>query len=92
MEGGSAERLTPAPPSGASVDADADVVQNIVESVCARVAMCPSLIRYGAYGLFLVGPPREYKRPRSPKFSAQYQLSYLRLTRFRTPLKSIQNV
>lgn len=34
----------------------------------------------------------EYKRPQRPKINAQYQLSFLRLTRFRTPDKSIQNV
>lgn len=58
----------------------------------ACVCSCPSLIRYGSYALFLGGQPREYKRPSLPQINAQYQLSFLRLTRFRTSYKSIQNV
>lgn len=38
------------------------------------------------------GQPWEYKRPSRLQINAQYQLSYLRLARFRTPDKSIQNV
>lgn len=36
------------------------------------------------------GPSREYKRPRPPKIHAQYQLSYLRLTRFSTQTNLIK--
>lgn len=43
-------------------------------------------------GAIFSGQPWEYKRPRRPQINAQYQLSYLRLARFRTPDKSIQNV